>query len=88
VLHKESQNIFKQIEAERQEFYLEGDCGLSPEEAWRWKSLGIIPHWDRDTNIVTWEVSKNVKVETLEDLKNIHKQFSDEEIYGECCPDA
>lgn len=71
MLHKESQNIFKQIENERLEFF-EGDCGISPEEVWRWKSLGIIPHWDRDTNIIIWESSK-VKVDNLEDLKNIRE---------------
>jgi len=87
VLHKESQNIFKQIEEERHQFYYEGDCGLSPEEAWRWKSLGIIPHWDKDTNIVIWEMSKDVVVKTVEDLKNVHKQFTEDELYGGC-PDA
>jgi len=84
VLHKESQNIFKQIEEERHQFYYEGDCGLSPEEAWRWQSLGIIPHWDRDTDIINWEMSKPGEVKTLEDLKNISKKI---ELEGGCPDD-
>jgi len=78
VLHKLSQNIFKNIEDERQEFLMEGETGLSLEEAWRWKSLGVIPHWGKDTNIILWLDSKEVKVENVKDLDKVPHQFDED----------
>jgi len=87
LLHKESQNIFKQIENERMEFLdMFGDAFPTPEEHWRFKSLNIIPHYGKATNVDLWLMSKEIKVETVKDLDKVPYQFDEDTL--EECPDA